>query len=105
MSKRILVILLCMAFLLFQTGCTNSRYHEADFLGKTSIEIEKAFGSFNCTGMPVSADGLYRNTACGYTIREPRTGFLGTEAERLFFIRFDENGIAYGCYEGDRPGG
>ena len=55
--------------------------------------------------MPISEDGLYRDTACGYTVKESRVGFLGTDPEWLVFIRFDENGVAYDTYEGYRPGG
>ncbi len=105
MKRKLIAILLCAVCILLMTGCNTVRYKEKDFLGKTSAEIEQAYGPFDCIGMPAGDDGLYRNTACGYTIREPRVGFLGTEPERLFFIRFDENGVACGCYEGDRPGG
>jgi hypothetical protein len=55
--------------------------------------------------MPVSEDGLYRNTACGYTIKEEQKGFLGADPEILIFIEFDENGVATRCWEGYRPGG
>ena len=72
---------------------------------RTSAQIEAEFGTFDCCGMPASEDGLYRNTACGYTIKESRVGFLGTDPEVLFFISFDENGIAVACEEGYRFGG
>lgn len=96
----------CVIFLLVISvfsGC--SKYSEQDFLGKTSAEIVEQYGEFDCIGMPADADNLYRNTVCGYTIREARVGFLGSDPEELFFIRFDENGIAASCYEGYRPGG
>lgn len=96
----LLLLLLCMLFV----GCTEP-YHADQFLGKTSAEIAAAFGAFDCTTMPPDADGLYRSCSCGYTIREPRKGFLGTSPEVLFFIGFDENGIAVTCTEGYRPGG
>jgi hypothetical protein len=41
----------------------------------------------------------------GYTVKEPKVGFLGTSDEILFFITFDENGVAKKCEEGYRPGG
>ncbi len=85
-------------------GC-SSKYKESDFIGKTSAEIENEFGKFDCCGMPMEDDGLYKNTACGYTLKEPRKGFLGTSDEWLMFICFDENGVAHECYEGYRPGG
>ena len=50
-------------------------------------------------------DGIYRNCSCGYTIKEPRVGFLGTSDEILFYIKFDEDGIATECREDVRPGG
>ena len=104
MKKQITVFLVCAVFLLFLSGC-GSEYKESDFIGKTSTQIEAEFGAFDCCGMPADADGSYRNTSCGYTLREPKVGFLGTSDEILFFISFDENGVAYDCYEGYRPGG
>lgn len=85
-------------------GC-GAVYHEADFVGRTSAEIEEKFGPFDCVGMPEGEDGLYRNCRCGYTIQDPRKGPLGTSPEILFFIIFDENGVAVSCEEGYRPGG
>ena len=55
--------------------------------------------------MPAGEDGLYRGSRCGYTIKEPVTGWLGTSPEVLFFIIFDQDGIAVSCEEGTRPGG
>jgi len=104
MKKRMVTLLICSVFLLILSGC-SAKYNAEDFIGRTSDQIEAEFGSFDCCGMPISADGLYRTTACGYAIKEPRVGFFGTEPEWLFFICFDENGIAYDTYEGYRPGG
>ena len=104
MKKLIALFLLCAVLLFSFTGC-GSKYSAEDFVGKTSAQIEAEYGAFDCCGMPVSEDGLYRNTSCGYTVKEPRTGFLGTEPEILFFITFDECGKAVACEEGYRPGG
>lgn len=104
MKKEIVILVLCIIFALSLVGC-NSKYSSDDFIGKTSAEIQAEFGTFDCCGMSVSEDGLYRNTACGYTIKEPRVNFLGTDPEVLFFITFDENGKAVSCEEGYRPGG
>ena len=103
-QKHIKICFFYFILLLTLAGC-STKYHEKNFLGKTSAQIETEFGLFDCCGMPVSNDGLYRNTACGYTIKEPKVGFLGTSNEILFFISFDENGVADSCYEGYRPGG
>ena len=103
--KRFLTVFIAFCILLPLVGCAAEKYGESDFLGKTSAQIEAEFGLFDCCGMPASADGLYRNTSCGYTIREAKADFLGTETEILFFISFDENGIAHACHEGYRPGG
>lgn len=102
MKQWILWVLLCCLIL---GGCTKETFREADFLGKTSAQIVAEFGEFDCVGNHAGEDGLYRNTSCGYTVKEPRVGFLGTDPEVLFFISFDENGVAVGCYEGYRPGG
>ncbi len=96
------LILLLLGIVLI--GCT-SPYRAEQFLGRTSAEITAEFGSFDCVTAPADADGLYRSCSCGYTIREPRVGFLGTSPEVLFFISFDADGIAYECTEGYRPGG
>ena len=104
MKKRMAAFLICAVFLFSFAGC-STKYNADDFIGKTSAQIESEYGTFDCCGMPVSADGLYRNTACGYTVKEPRVGFLGSTPEVLFFITFDETGVAVACEEGYRPGG
>ncbi len=91
--------------LVFALSACSFQYREEDFLGKSSAEIVAEFGAFDCVTTLVSGDGLYRNCRCGYTIKEPKVGFLGTSPEILFFISFDENGIATKCEEGYRPGG
>ena len=104
MRKRIISFFCCAVFVLSLVGC-YSKYHADDFIGKASAQIISEFGSFDCSTMPVSSDGIYRNCRCGYTIKEAKKGFLGTSTEVLFFISFDENGIAVACEEGFRPGG
>lgn len=101
--KRMLAALLLLAAILL-VGC-GAKYKESDFLGKTSAEIVSEFGEFDIMSKPADSDGLYRNAACGYTIREKRKGFLDSIPEVLIFIHFDENGIATYCEEGYRPGG
>ena len=96
--------LLFALLILFLSGC-STKYKESDFIGKTSAEIEEEFGKFDCIGMPMEDDGLYKKTACGYTLKESKKGFLGMSDEWLLFICFDKNGVAYECYEGYRPGG
>ena len=103
MKQRLAAILACAVFLLPLTGC--AKYRASDFIGKTSREIISEFGEFDCTLVPAGEDGVYRNCQCGYTVREPKKGFLGTSPEILFFILFDENGVAVSCEEGYRPGG
>ena len=104
MKKQIAILLFGVMFLFSLAGCV-SKYSSYDFIGKTSVEIEAEFGTFDCYLMPASEDGLYRNTACGYTIKEPKVNFLGADPEVLFFITFDEDGMAISCEEGYRPGG
>lgn len=90
------------------TACSSysvSLFNESDFIGKTSADITAEYGAFDCTSMPIGDDGLYRSARGGYTICESQTGFLGTSPELLFFIIFDENGIAVECETGYRPGG
>lgn len=103
--KRILFVIitisLCLAIF---PGCSNNKYDSEWIVGKDSSEVRERYGEFDCTYMPISEDGLYRSR-CGYTIKEPKVGFLGTSPEVLFFISFDENGIAVECEEGYRPGG
>ena len=83
----------------------KSSLYEYEFIGKTSADIEKEFGLFDCVGMPADDDGLYRSCRCGYTVKEAKKGFWGTEPETLLFISFDENGLATKTEEGYRPGG
>lgn len=103
--KRMAYLFFILAFLCMLLFSACGKYRSADFLGKTSVQIEIEFGTFDCIGVPADADGLYRNCRCGYTIQKPQTGFLGTQPERIYFIRFDENGIAVSCEEDYRPGG
>lgn len=104
MKTQITAWILCAVFLLSLAGC-SPKYSADDFTGKTSAQIEAEFGPFDCTEMPAGEDGFYRSTQCGYTVKEPQKGFLGTSPEMLFFITFDENAIAVACEEGYRPGG
>ena len=104
MKKPISIFLFCTMLLFSLVGC-SSKYSADNFIGKTSAEIEAEFGIFDCLKMPISDDGLYRNTDCGYILKESRVGFFGTEPEWLIFICFNENGIAYDTFEGYRPGG
>jgi len=103
MKKKSAVVLVILLMLSLLSGC--AKYKADDFIGKTSAEIMAQYGPFDCVLMPISEDGLYRNCRCGYTVREPVVGFLGTDPEVLFFISFDRNGIAYACEEDYRPGG
>ena len=102
MKKLAIMIAIVLIISMF-SGC--SKYYEKDFIGKTSVQIMEQYGPFDCMLMPADEDGYYRNCRCGYTVREPVVGFLGTEPEVLFFISFDENGIAVRCEEDYRPGG
>ncbi len=104
MKRNFAVIFISAFVVLSLVGCT-AKYNADDFIGKTSVEIMSEYGVFDCTGKPASEDGLYRNCQCGYTIKEPQKGFLGTSPEVLLFISFDENGVAIKCEEGYRPGG
>jgi hypothetical protein len=104
MKIKTILFFVCLVLLLFLFGCSH-KYHEDQFLGKTSTEIMNEFGQFDCTLMPSGEDGLYRSCRCGYTIKEPQARFFWTSQEILFFVYFDENGIAVSCDEGYRPGG
>lgn len=97
-------IVLSAFLLLILSGC-SSQYKAEDFLQKTSAEIVEQYGMFDCIGMSADRDGLYKNCQCGYTIKKPQKGFFGTSNEVLFWIHFDENGIAVSCEKGYRPGG
>ena len=104
MLVDIVAVLACICLMLSFAGCA-AKYEAKDFIGKTSAEIVSEYGPFDCITMPASDDGLYRNCRGDYTIKEPKTGFFGTSEEVLFFISFDENGIATECTEGYSPGG
>ena len=104
MKRHIAAILIMIMLVAVLAGCVR-KYDENDFIGKSSQEIQEELGDFDCTYGEISEDGLYRNTKCGYTYKEARKGFLGTEEEELFLIRFNEDGIATECTYGPRPGG
>jgi len=103
--KKLLLLIIILCASISVTGCAAHPFEESDFIGKTSADITAGYGAFDCTSMPIGDDGLYRSARCGYMIREPKTGLLGTSPELFFFIIFDENGIAVECETGYRPGG
>ena len=104
MKKVLTSVLICICLVLSLAGCSKA-YDEADFIGKSSLEIIREYGEFDCVLVPAGEDGAYRSCRCGYTVKEVKSGFFGTSEERLFFILFDENGLAIDCEEGYRPGG
>ena len=105
MKKQITAIAICTILLLSLAGCHYTQYNESAFVGNTSVTIVEKFGPFDYTAMPAGEDGLYRNCQCGYTVKEPQKGFLGTTPEILFLITFNENGIASAFAYDYRPGG
>ena len=101
--KKILSIALILAVLYLCYAGFSSGYREKDFIGKTSAEIVKQYGSFDFTTIAVREDGLYKNCKCGYIVQESSVKFGGTSREMMFFIVFDENGIAVSCFESETP--
>lgn len=107
----LLIIILLAGFGLYcfahfaYVASTTAHYNKKDIIGKRSDVILSEYGDFDFSTGRIDADGLYRNCKCGYTIKEKKTGFLGSSDEVLLFIIFDENGIAVQCEEGYRPGG
>ena len=101
--KKLAVYLIFVFLILLLPGC--KRYHERNFVGKTAAQIIGQYGKFDCVTVPPDSDGLYRSCRCGYTVREARPGLLGQIPETVFFICFDENGVAVNCFEDARPGG
>ena len=103
-KKRIILVVfsIIIVFLLLVIN-RSSRYNERNFIGKTSAEIINQYGPFDFVTLYPEEDGLYKNCKCGYTIQESSTGFWGTSRELLFFIVFDENGIAISCFESEPP--
>lgn len=97
MRKRIFCLLIAL-LLAALAGC--AKYRRADFLGKTSAQIEAQYGQFDIRGSFVSTDNKHRDYGCGYLIKESQVGFLGTTPAEYFFIVFNENGIATACYNG-----
>ncbi len=102
--KKTILLLLCFSILCVLFGCSD-RYQEKDIIGKTSDQIIEIYGKFDCLTMPASEDGLYRNCKCGYLVKASQKGSFGSSEDLLFFIHFDENGIAVKCEVGYRPGG
>ena len=101
-TKKLLMLWFLLIFML--SGC-GRKFDPDDYIGKTSAEIMEEYGEFDYVVGDMETDGLYRSTKGGYIYREKQVGFLGTSEEEFFFIYFDENGIAYKCDYGVRPGG
>ncbi len=102
--KKLWCVLVAALLLLGIWGCSQGKYKEADFLGKTSLEIEEKFGKFEQIFSRADTDGLYRNCACGYITKDAVRGFLGTDPPEYFLVYFDSDGIAYECRK-NIPGG
>lgn len=101
--KKILSIALILVVLYLCYAGFSSGYREKDFIGKTSAEIVKQYGSFDFTTIAVGEDGLYKNCKCGYIVQESSVKFGGTSREMMFFVVFDENGTAVSCFESETP--
>ena len=67
-----------------RTNVSHHHHHNHGGAGMHHTTHSTTYGAFDCCGIPVGEDGLYRNTSCGYTIKEPKVGFLGTDPEVLF---------------------
>ena len=95
--KRFIAFTLIMVLLVSFTGCTKQKYSEEDFIGLTSQEIIDKYGDFDHCHQSPDDDGIYRNTMCGYIVKEEHVGYLGTTPADYFLIHFDSEGIAYEC--------
>ena len=104
-QKRITLAVISIFIMVFLLSVANrsSRYNEKNFVGKTSAEIINQYGPFDFVTLYPKEDGLYKNCRCGYIIQESSTGFWGTSREMMFFIVFDESGIAASCFESETP--
>lgn len=99
MKRALSIFCLVSLLVLCLFGCAN--YAPRNFLGKTTAQIEKQYGTFDLPGAPfVSTDSTYRGFGYGYLTKQSQVGFLGTTPAEYFFIVFDENGIAVACYKG-----
>ena len=104
LPKQLLVIIGVVSLLFVLSGCRP--YDFGDFIGLTSAEIIEGYGAFDHTHNPPGEDGLYRNTMCGYMVKDAQVRYLGTNPPEYFLIYFDQNGIAYKCtYETGGWGG
>ena len=74
---------------------TLPKYSESRIIGRTAEEIVEKYGEFDRTQYNIKGE-LY---AGYYVTKESRVGFLGTDPEEYFGIRFNEDGIAYECFE------
>ena len=101
MKKFLLIVPVLGVLFLFYSGL--SKYDEENFIGKTSAEIAAQYGTFDFTTIAVREDCLYKDCRCGYVIQESSAGLLGNSREMMFFIVFDENGIAVSCFESEFP--
>ena len=104
-KKRITLVVIStfiIVFLLF-VGNRSSKYNEKDFVGKTSTGIINQYGQFDFVTVPPKGDSLYKSCTCGYIIQKSSSGFWGTSREMMFFIVFDESGIAINCFESEIP--
>ncbi len=92
--KKLSALLLTAVLLLALPAC--AKYSEEDFIGLTSQEIVEKYGPFDHTHNHADSDGLFRNTFCGYIVKDPPSR-SGTQWPEYFCIHFDENGVAYSC--------
>ena len=94
--KKIICAVLLFTLLLTLCACKEDTgiYDPNWIIGKTSLEVEERYGEFYQPSILRSSDGLFRNTACHYLLRERPMFFCDVEIT-LFSIYFNENGIAY----------
>lgn len=109
--NRTVKIILCIVAAAAITGTVVFACYKAirpydadDFIGLTYEQIVEHYGKFDVHLSWNVETGRY--AACGYTVREKRVGFFGTDPPEYFMVHFDKNGIACKCaYETGGWGG
>lgn len=99
-AKIVLFVIIGIIIIALVVICvTSNRYNEDRIIGKTRVEIEAMYGSFDITLGNLAVYEIpedFSNAVWRY--------FMGGPTYNYLYIVFNENGYAKEIYKGCRPG-
>ena len=95
----VLAVILVVLVIVLIVWWHSPQYHQDWIIGKTQEQVVARFGEFRYYYKPVGYQGSLDRYDGVYQITPDRVDGLGTWQGKRLYICFDENGVAYKCYE------